>query len=374
MSIDKMQRWMVFEISDMAADRSDSPGRSPFVVRPSVPADAPAILDLLRGAGLAPDDHPDHLYWKYWQPRADWVGSRSYVLTSGDEILAHAGIVPGVCHRNEVRRRVIHLIDWAARSTEAGAGALLMKRLGKLADYLIAIGGSRDTLSMLPVLGYQHCGVVSGYVRVLSPLHILRNARAREDGWKAGARFARSVVWSALASEPSSGTWRVRRVTADELQDGSHTIIPQTTSNLLLFERSETFLRYFIGCPIVPIELYVMEREHLAQGYFILSFVPGQARLADCWINSTSHSDWLALVQLAVNAASQRDGLAELAAWSTDPMLAAALEGCGFHRRLTLPIYLRGGRNDQGLQAPPRVQMAENDASYLYFGLSDLWA
>ena len=42
---------------------------------------------------------PDILQWKYFDPRPDWDGSRSYVLKSGARWLAHAGVCPMVFER-----------------------------------------------------------------------------------------------------------------------------------------------------------------------------------------------------------------------------------------------------------------------------------
>src|SRR6185312_10254298 len=64
-------------------------------VRPSRPEDGPAIVALMRSVGLEPHEDPRHLHWKYWQERADWPGSRSFVLTDGRDLLAHLAIVPG---------------------------------------------------------------------------------------------------------------------------------------------------------------------------------------------------------------------------------------------------------------------------------------
>ena len=70
-------------------------------IRPSTPADAPQLAELLGevfGSGPhVPMFEPHQLHWKYWQKRDDCPGSRSFLLTQGDEILAHAGLVPGSC-------------------------------------------------------------------------------------------------------------------------------------------------------------------------------------------------------------------------------------------------------------------------------------
>ncbi len=122
-------------------------------IRPSVPADAPAIVALLAAAGLKPNVEPEALDWKYWQEREDWAGARSYVATRGAQILAHAAVVPGSCAMDSRRVTVLHLIDWASRADATGVGVSLMKHLGRLADALLAVAGSGQTLRILPHIG-----------------------------------------------------------------------------------------------------------------------------------------------------------------------------------------------------------------------------
>src|SRR5277367_713063 len=101
-------------------------------------------------AGLIANTSADEQRWKYWQERPDWPGPRSYVMTRGSEILAHAALVPGVFATDSQRVRVVHLIDWAARPSATGAGVSLMKHIGRLTDALLAIGGSAQTRKILP--------------------------------------------------------------------------------------------------------------------------------------------------------------------------------------------------------------------------------
>src|SRR3974390_3086016 len=163
-------------------------------VRPSTPEDGPAIIALLAAAGLAANVGPRELEWKYWQERTDWPGPRSFVLTKDGEILAHAAMVPGVLAWQAERARALHLIDWGARRSASGAGVSLMKYIGRQADVLLAIGGSAQTLQILPHVGFRPCGTTTSLVHTLHPLRLLKTGVAR--GWKRLPRVARSIWWA----------------------------------------------------------------------------------------------------------------------------------------------------------------------------------
>ncbi len=340
-------------------------------VRPSTPEDGPAIIALMKSAGLQPHVDPAHLYWKYWQERADWPGSRSFVLTDGRELLAHGAVMPGTLRSGASRSRAIHMIDWAARRDAVGAGVVLMKHVGGLTDFLFGIGGSAKTLRIMPLIGYRPCGTVTGYTRALSPLALLKQPSTPR--WKLAPRFARSALWALSVPAAETNGWRSRRIGAEEAE---RIIAVGATrgSGIPWFERSLALLRHALACPIVPVELYAIERSGAIQGYFLLSYAPGQARLADFWVDSEDPADWRALVHLAVRQAREKRGLAELIVWSSDPGLSRILVASGFHERLSLPIYFR---SSVGIEVPHggvRVHMLDNDAFYLYFGRNELWA
>ena len=358
---------MRVEDSAARAELSAQPLRR--CVRPSGPEDAAAIGALMSEAGLRSNTEPRHLHWKYWQERPEWAGSRSYVLTDGSTVLAHAGVVPATLLADGRRLRLAHVIDWAARRSEVGAGVVLMKHVGRLTEALYGIGGSADTVKILPQIGFRPCGAVAGYVRPLSPFNLYREVGLRS--WRIAPRMARSMLWLIRASRPSLEGWSARPLEEREI-DRIAPVLPQARGGVAVLERGEALFRYMLACPIVPMALYALEHGGRVRGYFLLAIAGGQTRLADAWVDSAEPTDWRALVGCAVREASRRREAAELVAWSSDPRLAQALGENGFHRRFTLPIMLRGAR---AASAPAlRVQMLDNDALYLYEGRNQLWA
>lgn len=325
----------------------------------------------MRQAGLQPHTAPEHLRWKYWRERPDWPGSRSFVLTDGEQLLAHGAVIPGTLRWGASQARVIHMIDWAARRDAVGAGVGLMRHIARMTDFLLGVGGSDQTLKIMPLLGYRSYGTVTGYVRTLSPLPIVQ--RPTGPAWKLAPRVARSLFWSFSAPKAATAGWRVRRLGVEEVSQIAE-VLPDRSADMALLGRTLEQIGHVLSCPIVPVELHVLEQGGRIGGYFVLSYAPGQARLADLWTDSQDPADWRALVHSAVHRARDRGAVAELAAWSSDPALSRVFDACGFHARLSLPIYLRSSGEVAGPEKTLRVQMIDNDMFYLYFGRNALWA
>lgn len=340
-------------------------------IRPSTPDDAPALAALMLEAGLRTNAEPDELRWKYWQERGDWPGPRSFVMARGSEIFAHAGVIPGTCVMGARRVGIIHMIDWAARSSAPGAGVALMKYLGRRTDALLAIGGSTETLRILPHLGFRPCGSAMAFVRSLRPLRIL--TPSVHAAWRLPPRFLRSVLWKLNAPSASTNDWQVRAVRLSETRTVTP-VFPAPTQGMAVLERNEDLFRYALTCPIAPMELYAMEKAGRVRGYFLLAFALGQARLADCWMESEDAADWRALIHCAVRQAKRNPRAAELVAWASDPALSRCLLECGFHARDTFQAQLLARDHSNFPSAIVRLQMLDNDAAYRHPGRNEFLA
>lgn len=344
-------------------------------IRPATPDDAPGLGELMAECGLQPNSEPAHLHWKYWQSRPDWLGPRSFVMARGAEIQAHAAIVPGVClfaAQDEVQRvRTVHVIDWAARPSVAGAGVMLMKYIAQTTDALLAVGGSEQTLRLLPHLGFRALGVATCYVRPLHSTRIL--TPSVHPPWRLLPRFARSVLWTLQAPTNGVDGWHVRRIEPSDLARVLP-VLPRPGGDMALFERSAALFEYALSCSIASMELYALERDGMPRGYFLLAFALRQARLADFWIDSEDPDDWRALIQCAVLQAKQHPSAAELAVWGSDAASSERLRECGFHARGDLRVQMLAPHHPQLLSATLRVQMLDNDAAYRHPGRNEFWA
>ncbi len=338
--------------------------------------DEPAIRALLQQAHGIARDHPmfapRHLYWKYWQPRTGWQGSRSYVLTRDEQIIAHAAVVPAACTWGSDRVRLLHVIDWAAQPHARGAGNTLMRHIGTLGDAIVTSDGGEEALRLLPFMGFRQSNtVVTLYVRPLRPLLYLNGSQAPR--WRRAARCLRNSLWALRAPSIEPGPRRARPVPATELTALSFPW-PVSRHGAAVLERSAELMRYWLECPAAPMQLYRLENGSVAEGYFVLAFAPGQARLADCWVDSDEPAAWRALVQLAVQEAARHEDIAELATICSEPLLARALEDCGFHARAVRPLFIRAGSDACLPPAGIRVQMLDDDAAYRHDGSRAFWA
>ena len=313
-----------------------------------------------------------HLHWKYWEPREDWQGSRSYVLTRDDRIIAHAAIVPAVCNWGSDRRNVLHVIDWAARAEARGAGNTLMQHIGTLADAIVTSDGDDAALRLLPFLGFTESNtVVSQYVRPIRPLLYLTGADAPR--WRLAARCVRNTLWALRAPSGAPRAHRARPVAAAEVPAASIPW-PVPRNGTAVLERSAAVVRYWLQCPAAVMELYAVENGSRPEGYFLLAFTPGQARLADCWLDRDDPDAWEALVHLAVRQAARHPGVAEVAALCSEPLLAEALQRCGFHARTKRRLLVRATNGVRFPDTGIRIQMLDDDTAYRHSGARVFWA
>jgi hypothetical protein len=344
--------------------------------RSSTVADEAGIAALLRDSlGLAPGHpttEPRHLQWKYWEPRADWAGSRSYVYLRSGEIVAHGAVIPNVFLWREHRIKILHVIDWAARPDSGGSGVALMKQIGKLTGAMFAVGGSEQTQQILPIIGFKECNTtVTRYARPIRPL--LRLVSPEYRSWRLAPQAMRGLLWALTAPSLRDAGWSVQRIRADQLTSAP-IIWPSPKFGTAVFERSNASMSYLLRCPATSMELYSVHCYGRPRGYFLLAFAPAQARIADCWIDSDDLSEWGAMVQLAVEQAKVHAQVAEVVSMCSDPLLGAALIKSGFRVRHAIPMWLRTAGGVAPPDASVRFLMADSDEAFLHNGRSSLWA
>lgn len=338
----------------------------PLQIEPTSPSEQDALIQFLISVFQAKPDAPflnaKLMHWKYFVPRADWNEPRSFVLKQEGQIAAHTGIFPITFLVGSREIRCIYMIDWAATLSVPGAGVLLQRKLASLTDTFLTVGGSTQTQEILPKLGFKQLPNVQLYARVIRPF---AQARARKlEGWKSPIRIARNIVWS-LAPLPAVATgWSAARVT----QFDDSPLAPlrmRTTVESTICKHSPAMLNYMLCCPGARFSAFLLSKEKEPCGYFMLSWVNRQCRIADVSLNSTASSDWQAVFALATRTAADDPETCEIEAASSLPFMSDAILCNGFRLRESLPVFL-SDPHDLLLGAPPlHLNLVDGEASYL---------
>jgi hypothetical protein len=323
------------------------------------------VTSFLRSVFHAPSDalflQPEQMRWKCWQARADWPEpSRSYgYRDETGELVAHAVLWPFRVLTVEGVLSGAHPIDWAAGKKVPAAGALLLRQVRTLTDVSCCIGGTEIAQKVIAQTGYKATSEMTYLVKPVRPLRQLLTHQWRN--WKLPARFARNLAWSFSGAAAPQG-WTAERIAPVDLPDH---VLPKPDAGLVVAERTAAMFTYLMECPTAPFELYVVRKDSSPCGYFLLSFAPGQARIADAWIVGPDGFRWQALYALAIQAALENQAVAEvLAAVTLEDALSAAI-ACGFRRYGSDAVMLF----DPKKRIPPgtrmNFQMIDNDRGFM---------
>lgn len=309
----------------------------------------------------SPNLQPGLLRWKYHDSGPLWNGSRSYVIRKDAAPVAHAGIWPIRLGTPTGTIQALQALDWAASKTSPGAGVLLMRKLEGLAEVLITTGGSESTRRVLPQIGFEQRGSMSAYARVLRPWDQFRTRPA--EGSKAGPRLLRNALWSCAPL-------------ADVRQWSGQAAPPSPQILAALESRpvdhsgsrySAEFLDFMLRCPTSRVSHFALLNQGQARGFFVLSRVGGQTRIADLRILAEAAEDWASAYAVATRIAKQDPEACEVHTVSAIPVVGRALEANGFRCRGNVPVYVRDpGRRLAGA-GQLHLSMLDDDSAFLNF-------
>jgi hypothetical protein len=334
---------------------------------PAVETDIPAIQSLLRDVFGLPDDwrmfQPKTLGWKAFGPHPFWSGSRSYVVRAGREIVAHGCVVPSEVLTGGEPLRGARIIDWAAKRSFPGTGSRIFNGILQLVDVVFAVGGSSDTLRILPLIGFKKTQTCTRYVRVIRPLRAWQMSGDRS--WKGPARAARDLFRLTKPAHPAGAEWSIRRV--ERFGETAESVMPLVPGpdDFMPCRRTPELLNYLLACPAAAVEGYLLFRRSQLAGYAVLSRVGQECRLAEVWIASSSAGDWADAYAVTANAASQAPGTTTLTARLFSPERSLNLEAAGFRAVSSEPLFRKerepkwpDGRNVE-------LGVLDDDALYL---------
>lgn len=307
------------------------------IFRATTEADCKRLSAFLRETFGVSDDSPlvnhDNLRWKYWAARPDWsAGSRSFVLQKDDTILAHGCIWPFTLLRQNVRITGSNVIDWAAGKKSAGAGAAIFKRLCALVNCTIALHGGETTQRVLPMIGFKPSGEMWSYVRPVRPLQQMITHPYRN--WKLPVRLVRNTMWSLWPKHNTHG-WRAREIPPSELPAD---FLERGRATKFEPERSREFYEYVLRCPVARTRLLLLARDGRDSGYFVLSVVPGQARIAELWMAESDPDGWASAYTLAAETARAGGANEVIALCAPDSPARVGLERAGYRYYGKTPV------------------------------------
>lgn len=300
-----------------------------------------------------------NMEWKYWIPRFDWEGSRGFLLERKGEITAHAGVWPIELCSESRSWKAIHLIDWAAGEQNVGAGVVLLQRLARSADVVVAIGGSGKTRQIMPALGFRE---VCTYRIFARPVRPFQQALAHQyRNWKLPMRWLRNSMWGVIPGGKLPEGWSAEAVSPQAL---SALVLPRASAQLILGSRRPELFAYLRECPCARFELFQLRKGNEVAGYVCIGFVPGIARIADLWVRSTNPDDWTAAYCLAMNLARAKKDVLEVQAASSFQLGAGALLRAGLRERAAMPVFLLDAKQSLPAGREFSFQMIDYDGAF----------
>lgn len=299
---------------------------------------------------------PAALKWKYWTERGDWSGPRAYLLERDGAITAFAGLWPVTFGTGAGVVRGVHMIDWASAKEAPGAGLALVQKLAAMFDFILAIGGSDMTQTVLPAFGFTECARQWEGARPLRPLRQIFSHQQRN--WKLPARYARNAMW---AMRLIANTGRFIEVSPERVSaEACKRAMP----------RPSGFFEFLAKCPMAPFRFFAIADGERERGYFVLSLVRGQARVAGLWL-CEGESDWRAAYALALRAAEGISGANEVIAVGTGAETKDAAAAAGFHVLDGPPVYLLNKKGKLRLPPDFQFQLSDDDHAFLDTGAAD---
>jgi hypothetical protein len=236
-----------------------------------------------------------------------------------------------------------------------------LRKLASFFPVLLAIGGSEDTIRLLPKLGYRASGEIAFYARVIHPWRQFRSDPFPRR-WKAPLRLARNTLWSLEPVRPIPEGWNCTALAAF---DESHAILLGAEASSVSTTRTPALMNYLLRCPGARMSAYLIHQEGHLCGWFLLARVPGVVRIADLRVQSSEPQSWQAAYALATQTALADRNSYELVAAASAPIARDAIRHNGFRLHHCDPVFLL---DPQGFLAgyQPEVSLIDSDAAYLY--------
>lgn len=296
--------------------------------RATDPADLPKLQEFLRHAFPSDRHSPlwrdDVMRWKFWEPRPDWEGSRSFIVERDNHILAHGAAWPMRLTSASGSTPGFFFYDWAADPGSPGMGAAVLEEMCAAFGLAWLCGGTEEAGKMWSATGFHAVQSVSIHALPLRPFRM--EVVRRQFGWKSARRLIQNQVRASLAPRPDRG-WEAVAVEPSSVPalHGRPTVG---------FPSSLEFAGYYSRCPHADVTWHEVRRHGKACGFFTLVVIRGSARLAEAVLDRRNldggdAAGWKNVLALAAEVASSR-GCHEIIAWASLPELRSGLSVAGF--------------------------------------------
>jgi hypothetical protein len=316
----------------------------------------------------APFLNPAVMAWKYWDPRGDWNGPRSYVLEKDGAIVAHAGLWPVTFGTGEGAIRGIHMIDWASAKESPGAGLALVQKLAAMFDFIYSIGGSEMTCKVLPAFGFVEYKRQWKGARPLRPVPQILSHQTRT--WKLAPRLARNSFLAMGRGRNPYKNWQPLQVQPERLSCESYVSRADDAS---FTPRPPAFFEYLLRCPAARFTLHGIMADGELMGHFVISVLRGQARVAGVWLREPNLETWTAAFFLARQTASGLKGSNEVVVFGSEGPSHTAAAQAGFRITPGPVVYLLDKQKKLSLSPNFQFQLADGDLAFLDNGRSSYW-
>jgi hypothetical protein len=347
----------------MPAEQGISKGRFAAVTPEDLPKVRQFLAAVFETADDAPFLNPRLFEWKCFEARPDWPGSRGFLLSKGESLLAYATIVPGTWLTDCGPVSSVLPIDWAADPSIPGAGTVLHRKMRSLSKVALHVGGTAQARQLVPHLGLGRHAAIELFSRVLRPFRQY-GIRPQFD-YKAPLRLARNVVWSLTRLPRAPRRWTAEGI--DGFEDGMLPDFSRRVGSCFTAPaRGAALLNYMLRCPGARLSAYLVKEAGATRGFFVLAHVGGQTRIADLLLDSTEAGDWTAGYALALGEAARNPRTCEVTAAASTPLGKAALLDAGFRSRGYEPVWIGDPEHALPEAAPLHISMLEWDGAYLY--------
>ncbi len=323
------------------------------------------LCDAFRYPEDAPSVDASLIRWKFFDLHPLWPGIRSYILENETGIAAHAAVIPAQFRSGEQIIGSAQYMDWAAARALPGVGLRVLKYCADEAGTLLSIGGSEDTLRIMPsVRWFRKLPEMHVWVRPVNAHQYF--TKSPQKNARAALKAVRNFAWSLYPPLPSSGEWQCAPV--DKLNR-----VFNPSGSFIAIHRTPEWLNFFLACPTIRFGALVLKHAGQPSGHALVSFAGPQLRIVDFAIDSADEKEWIGALSALIRWGSSQPGICEIATGSSLDSFKHLYAAAGMRFRATRPVYLADPKKIIPEDAALEINFLIGDISFLYDRQYPFW-